>query len=139
MTSPVIVESRVFIFSQIQNQKKKKINKLYAKFPQTSALIDKPLDQFNWENAISTESKNTSCSTTADNYSIWKVPVNFQEKLYVEPPSWYHQKRFYDLLLFNILYKKRKKRDDKSYAVQYGELFTPEKFLKINDNTTGKY
>ncbi len=43
------------------------------------------------------------------------------------------------LYYLTFFIKKRKKRDDKSYAVRYGELFTPEKFLKINDNTSGKY
>ncbi len=42
-------------------------------------------------------------------------------------------------ILFNILYKKRKKGIKKSYAVQHGDLFTPEKFIKINDNTAKKY
>ncbi len=97
------------VFFESDSKSKRMINKLYAKFPQTSALINKPLDQFNWKNAISKESNNTSCSTIANNYSNWKVPVNFQEKLYVKPPFWYHRKKFYDPILFNILYKKKEK------------------------------
>ncbi len=127
------------VYLQSDSKSETMINKLYAKFPQTSALIDKPLDQFNWENAISKESENTSCSISANNYSIWRIPVNFHEKLYLEPLAWYDYKTFYDPILFNLLYKKRKKRDKKFYGIRNGDLFTPEKYLKINDNTAGKY
>ncbi len=135
LCSPVCKNQSNIYFQQDTKsilKSKKLVNNLCTKYPQTSAIINKPLHQFNWENVISTEVKDSSRT------SNWILPVNFSEQLYLNIPKNF-DKKFYDPILFNLLYKRRKRKTMRDCAIRRSNLFTPEKFLKINDITSGKY